>query len=346
MFVHRIRSGVPAACVGLALLAGCASERARVSFSYVVQPERGLPPGMKTIYVAPAKVGPTTDPKWSDLSATLVQNLVNESRTQLGADVSLSDRRDTDVTFSEADLRAAGMSTERGGSPGQLLGAQGAILSNIDVKVDLQKGRDSTITGIDFGYFTGAHGSRGGGGAIQTGEVETVMRNMTVQANFRLLDTANNKVWDQHTATHQATERTHASPIFGSSRTAAELTPEDRIVGSLVDQAAREFLSKFIPVRIAVEAEVKSSGNKNCAEGIRMLRAQDYSQALALFEAALRDSPNDHRAAFGAGLAAEASGQFSEALRYYQRACAGSNNAEYAEARDRVKAYAGRAKRG
>ncbi len=344
MFVHRVRSAVFASCVGLALLAGCASERARVSFSYVVKPERALPTGMKTIYVAPANVGPTTDPKWSEISAKLVGNLVNESRTQLGAEVNLTDRRDAHVTMSEADLAAAGMSNAKGGNPGQLQAAQGAILSDIDVKVDLQAGRQRTITGVDLGYFTGDHGTRGGGGAIQTGEVETVMRNMVVVANFKLLDTANNKVWDQHAATHQATEKTSASPIFGSSKTAAELTPEDRIVGSLVDQAAREFLSKFIPVKIAVETDIQSSGNKNCAEGIRMLRAQSYDQAIASFEAAIRENGKDHRAAFGAGLAAEASGKFNEALRFYQQACAGADSSQYMEARDRVKAYAGRAK--
>lgn len=330
--------------IGSAIMVGCGgSERASVRFAYQVKPDRGLPPGMKTLYVAPAKLGAATDPKWSELSASVLQNLVSESRTQFGTDVNVSDRRDTGVTFDEADLKAAGMSTEKGGSPGALLGAQGAILSNIDVKVEKYAGKETTITGIDIGAFTG-RGARGGHGAIQTGERETVTRNMTVQANFRLLDTANNKVWEQHTATLQSTDRTHVSPFFGSSQTDASLTPEDRLIGTLVEKAAREFLSKVMPVSITVEAEVPSSGNKSCAEGVRMLRAERYDQALAMFEAALRENPGDHRAAYGAGIASEASGKFKEAQGYYQQACAAKQDAEYAEARDRMKVYAARGK--
>lgn len=330
--------------VGLAGMVGCAGgERASVRFSYMVQPERPLPPGMKTIYVEPAKLGPTTDPKWSEMSATILQSLVNESRSQFDTQVAVSDRRDTQVTFDEADLKAAGMSTEKGGSPGALLGAQGAVLSNIDVKVETHKGKERTISGIDIAALTGRH-VKGGSAGVQTSEVETVSRNMTVLTNFRLLDTSNNKVWEQSASTHQATDRTKSSPFFGRSMTEAELTPQDRIVGTLVERGAREFLSKFIPVRIEVTADLDSSSNKNCAEGVRMLRSEDYDQALVLFQAALRDNANDHRAAFGAGIAAEASGKFQDALQFYQQACRAEQEPEYVEARDRMKAFGPRAK--
>ena len=58
------------------LLVGCASrERAVVNFAYAVEPAKGLPPGMETIAVMPAKVGETTDPKWSEISVTILQSL-------------------------------------------------------------------------------------------------------------------------------------------------------------------------------------------------------------------------------------------------------------------------------
>ncbi len=327
----------------LSLLAGCQSaERAPVSFSYVVEPERGLPDGMDTLAIQPAKVGPNTDPKWSDLCATIMQSLVNESRNRFGTNINVSDRRDTQVTFDEADLAAAGMSSGAAGSGGKLLAAKGAILSNINVKIEKHVGKQRTLSGLDLAGI-GGRGWGGGRANIETEEVETVTRTMTVQTDFRLVDTSNNRIWAQHTPrAYTATDRTKTSPFFGSSKTEAELTPQDQIIAGLVDQAAREFVSQLMPCRIAVDETVVSSGNKNCVQGVKFLRAELYADAIAYFEAALADKMDDHKAAFGAGVASEASGNFDQALRFYQRACAGQNNAKYQAARDRMKLYGSR----
>lgn len=337
--------------LGVVTLTGCASrEMATVSFSYVVEPERGLPPGMHTIMIQPASVGATTDQKWSDMSASVIRSLVNESRISFGTNITVSDRRDTQVTFDEADLQASGMSTRQGGSGGKLLAVDGAILSNINVKVEKYIGKQRTLAGLDLSAFGGKnwHGRRSGGGRarIETEEVETVTRNMTVQTEFKLIDTSNNQVWDQYTpATFRSTDRTKASPIFGSSATEAELTPRDAIIATLVEKAARQFVSRLMPCRIKVEATVESSGNANCSNGVRMLRAEAFGDAVAMFRAALSDNPNDHRAAYGAGVACEMSGRYDDALSFYRQACAGEDGPDYREARDRMKAYGHRVRR-
>ncbi|HNQ21886.1 MAG TPA: hypothetical protein PKK06_02215 [Phycisphaerae bacterium] len=331
--------------LGVALVVGCAGgERAVVGFSYVVEPERGLPPGMKTIAVVPAKVGPTTDPKWSDMSSAILLNLVNESRTRFGTDIAVTERRDTQATFDEADLAAAGMSTRTGGQGGQLLAADGMILANINVKVEKHAGKQTAISGLDLSGF-GGHGWGGGRTAVQTREVETVTRNVTVQTEFKLVDTANGRVWEHYMpATYSGTESTKANFFFGSAQTEAALTPVDRITGALVEQGAREFIARLMKCGIQVTAEVESSANKNCVQGVRLLRAELWDEALASFRLALSENPNDHHAAYGAGLACEASGRFDEAMRYYRQACAGKDDPEYAQARDRVKAFGSRAR--
>ncbi len=331
---------------GAAMLAavGCGGkERATVNFSYNVQPTKGLPAGMHVLYIEPAKVGETTDRKWSELAVAIMKDLVSESASAFGTKVVLADRRDAQVTFNEADLAAAGMSTGSGTPEGgKLLGAQGAILSTINVKVDEKIGKQATISNI---FAAGGGGNRSGFGALdlQTREVDTVTRTMSVQCEFKLLDTANNRQWDYLAAgPYTSTERTKASPIFGSSQTAAALTPEDRIIGTLVQQCAREFISRLMPIRLRVEAEVESSSNKNSAMGVRFLRAQSWEQALASFQQALSENANDDRSAYGAGVAAEAMGQLDKALGYYRTACALRQSAIYMEARDRMNAYASR----
>lgn len=329
----------------LAAVTGCASQQtATVSFSYVVEQEKGLPPGMKTIAIMPAKVGETTDSKWSELSTTMLAALINESRGKYGTDVTVTERRDAKAVFDEGDMRAAGMATGKGGDT-KLIGAEGVLLSNINVKVEKHVGKQRTLSGLDIAGF-GGHRSGGGRVNAETEEVETVTRNMTVQTEFKLIDSANGSVWEHFSPkTYHATDRTKASPIFGSSKTEAELTPQDEIIGALVERGAREFVSKLMPCRIDVETEVESSGNKNCVEGVKLLRAEAYREAIAAFQAAMAEDPNDHRAAYGAGVACEATGQFEAGLKYYNKACAGQNNRTYADARDRMKTYRSRVRK-
>lgn len=326
----------------LAAVTGCASQQtASVSFSYVVEKEKGLPPGMKTIAIMPAKVGETTDPKWQELSTTVLASLINESRSKFGTEVTVTERRDAKAVFDEGDMKAAGMATGKGGDT-KLIGAEGLLLSNINVKVEKRVGKQRTLSSLGIGG-SGGHGWGGGNVNAQTEEVETVTRNMTVQTEFKLIDSANGRVWEHFSPkTFQATDRTKASPIFGSSKTEAELTPQDQIIGALVERGAREFVSQLMPCRIDVETEVESSGNKNCVEGVKLLRAEAYREAISAFQTAMAEDSNDHRAAYGAGVACEATGQFEAGLKYYNKACAGEDNRTYTDARDRMKTYGSR----
>ena len=323
------------AVMSVCLLSGCQSvERAPVEFSYVVEAERDLPPGMKNIAILPAKVGPTTDPKWSDLAITVLHSLVDESRNRFGTDVTVSDRRDTQVTFDEADLVAEGLSTLSSTDGGKLLAAQGAILSNINVKVERYEGKQRTLSAFDIGAYGGRswYGRRWGGGhaAVDTEEVSTVTRNLTVQTEFKLVDTSNNQVWSHYSPpTYSGTDRTKSSALFGSSSTEADLTPQDRIIGGLVERAARKFISQLMPCRIDVHVVALSSRQPDCVAGVRLVRAEAYEDAVARFRAALGADPDDHRAAFGAGVACEASGRYDEALKFYRRACGGQDNKKY-----------------
>jgi hypothetical protein len=347
MYKARIACGI-IGFIGIGLLAGCnggGREGAHVSFTYVVEKEKGLPPGMNTIAITPAKVGPTTDPKWSEMCVTVVQSLINDSRGKLGTPVTVTERRDAKAVFDEGDLKAAGMATGKGGNT-QLVGAEGLLLSNINVKEETHTGKQRTISGLDIAAF-GGHHYGGGAGGVQTSEVETVTRNLTVQTEFKLVDAATGKVWEYYSPhTFQATDRTKASPLFGSSQTEAALTPKDRIIGALVEQGAREFVSMLMPCRVQVDAEVQASNNASCAEGVRQLRAENFREAVSAFQSALNENPNDHRAAYGAGIASEALGNGEQALNFYKQACAAQNDPEYMEARDRMKAYAGRIRKG
>ncbi|MGB0716578.1 MAG: tetratricopeptide repeat protein [Phycisphaerae bacterium] len=325
----------------VSVLTGCGGgETAVVSFGYALEPTTGLPRGMKVITIEESTVGEATDPKWSDYVTTTMQQLVSDSKRRFGTDLEISDRRDTNATFDEADLRASGMSTGGpGGETGKLLAAQGSIRCHVNTFVDIDKGSSRQITA---GSLIGAVAS--GGRYLRTEEVQEIRRNMTVQADFRLIDTANNKVWEQLPPTkYKFEDEKGGSPFLGGSADETDLESEDSIIEPLVTAAVRSFLSRLIKIHINVEETVESSGNEDCRRGVRLLRAEEFEDALGAFKLALDQSSNDHRAAFGAGVACEATGQFDEAMKYYKQACILDEEPIYMRARDRMKEFGDRA---
>ncbi len=313
---------------------------ALVPVSYVRQPTKAIPQGLTTVAVLPAECGAATDAKWSDMTASLVHHLIQDGASRHGASLRIADRRETKKVFDEADMAAAGLINSGGnlGAPAKVLGVEAFVLSKVNIKVEKHSGRKRTIDGM-----SALSGWRYGGGSVSTSEVETVTRNMTVQTEFKLTDAKTGEVWFHWMPkTYRATEKTKASPFFGSSKTEAELTPRDQIVGTLVERGARDFVSLFLPCQVEYEVEVKCSGNEACTQGVKLLNADMYDDALAQFNMALREDPEDHRAAFGAGVSCEVLGRFSQALDHYKKACYLKARPEYIEAKKRMAANTSR----
>ena len=131
--------------------------------------------------------------------------------------------------------------------------------------------------------------------------------------------------------------------FFGSGKTEADLTPRDQIIAACVEEAIIEFLSHLVPCDYEFELHIESSHNEQCANGVKMIRGEDWEGALQAFQAALAEDSQDDRAAFGAGVVCEKLGKYEEALKYFRNACVIQDELEYAEARDRVKRFIGRA---
>lgn len=328
---YRYLVVVAAACLSAVL--GCASERAIVTVSYVVEPSKGLPPGMDAVAILDSKVNTVTDRKWSELAANSIQARIQDANHRFGANLRIADRKHLTEGLAEQDLAAAGVTSGSApGAGGKVMEIRGIIESEINVKVDTKRGSQTTIAGV-----SGWGGRRSGGGSLETREVETVQRNITVQTAFKLVDSVNNRNWITYSPPpFSRSDSTQASILFGSSQTEAALTPRDEIIGAAVERGIREFVGLIVPTNLEFDLEVESSGNAKCVQGVRMLRAQDYAGALSYFRAALIDDPNDDKAAYAAGVAAEGAGDFKTALNYYRQACGIRGAPRYLLARDRL----------
>lgn len=336
--------GFPIVCC-VALFAGCQSEIATVRFDLDIRPQVNLPSGLEALYVAPAAVGENMDVQWSDLTAGIVRSLVQGSIVHFGTPLVLVDRENVEGAILEAESRAAGISMEPGGEPPKLLAANGRIIASVNVKKTEERtvGMTTDITRIGGE----GEGGQGGGGDVElkTREVEGWRRTVIVQTEFSLLD-QQNRQWrylaeDSRPIVH---ETAPPSPLFGASRGLGDLPALDPVIYLLVTESATHFVSDLMPVRYPINIEVHSSDGKECREGVKQLRGQFYEEAITFFKAALENNWNDHRAAYGAGVACEAMGRFDEALAFYQQACVLSGENDYIGARQRLERYAGRLK--
>jgi tetratricopeptide (TPR) repeat protein len=191
-----------------------------------------------------------------------------------------------------------------------------------------------------MGAFAGGwHGGGSGGGSVGSEEVDKESRNITVQCQFQLKDPATNEIIVSHTGepSQHFTKAGKTSPFFGGSKTEADMTPRDQIIGEKIDEQLRQFIVKFVPCEINAAVTVKPSKHEMSVAGVRALVCDDYETALQDFKQAIAADGTDHRSMFGAGVACEKMKKYDEALKYYKQAASFEpKDQEYAQSVKRV----------
>jgi hypothetical protein len=313
----RFSLGVFLVCTGC----GSSSQVATVEFSELIEPESPLDAGHMQIAVMNANVSGSTDEfdqdKWSTMTADMIQHFLEQSRESYNIPLKLVDREHLKLTMGEKDLAAAGI-TDSGDSlaSAAVKGADTILTSKVTVKIDKQVGKQRTIDAMSvFGS------AWGGGGGIDTTEVDEERRNITVTCQFQLKDAATNDIIASYNGMpEQDTQETSSGFFFGSSQTEADMTPRDQVIGSIIERQAKQFMSKFVPVRIEERIEVEASGHEASEAGVRALVIEDFELALDHFKQAIAEDPEDEESLFGAGVACEKLKRFDDARKYYKLA--------------------------
>ncbi len=133
------------ACVG--------KERYAANISYWVGPKQPLPEGLKAVAVIDSAVqtvgasGDDREQKWSTVAADMIEAMLQGS----GGGLVVAKRRETQRILAERDLNLAGLvDGPTAARAGKLLAVQGLITSKITIRVDVQKGRKSTIDWVSL----------------------------------------------------------------------------------------------------------------------------------------------------------------------------------------------------
>ncbi len=293
-------------------------EAIQVKFSYMNKPTMELPAGIKTVAVLNSETKDDADRKWSMMAADMISGLLDEAVHKHGAKIVMADRQNIAKIIKEKDLALAGITEgAKLAEAGKLLNAQGLIYSTITVKVEKHVGKGRTISGANIQRWV-----YGSGAGVQTEEIEKVSRNITVLCKFSLVDATNGKILlNRVSPVLRKTDQTKTSVFFGASKTEAELTPEDRIVGELVEAEARRFIGSILPTEMETVVSVFPSKHPACKSGVRLLASGEYAEAIRMFETALAEvDGKDRYALFGKGVALEAMGKLDDALKIYREA--------------------------
>ena len=357
--VHQALLVCVAGCVaGLAAGCGGGKETHNVTISYVLEPTQKLPEDIKTIAVLDAgtQMDGSEDSdrarKWSTIAADMMEQMIQDSAAKYKTGLTVAKRRDTAKVLAEKDLKAAGLvDAGTAAKAGQLLGVQGLITSKLNIRVEVKKGKKSTVDITSLAAAGGYHWGAGGGTAAAR-EADEVSRNMTVQCSFTLMDAGTSQAIVQYSPrAFQKHDKASPGPVFGSSHSEASLDSVDAMIGELVERGVREFVSTFVPCEAEYKYYLQSGKSKASAMGVRLLRADDHDGALEQFKAALAENPEDHRSAFCAGVTCELKKDWESALKYYRQAAAMPNVDEkemamYVAAKQRVAEQKDRIRKG
>jgi hypothetical protein len=314
------------AMVGVMVAAvGCGKKQtAMVDFSYTIKPAQTLSDDLK-VAVMDARVdsqvegdkGEFDEKKWSELAAEMIRGRLQNSAQKNKLPITLVDREHLKKSLGEKDLAAANLTD----SPDEMAsakveGANAILTSKITVKIDKQKGTGRTVSGLGA-----VAGHWGGGGNVETEQVDKESRGITVTCQFELLDAAKHAIIVAYSGEPtQHFEKGKTSPFFGGSKTESDMTPRDKIIYAIVDDQLTRFLGKFVPTELKDSCEVPSGKNKLSQEAVRAMVVDDYDGALTKFKAALVEDGEDHKSLFGAGVCCEKLDKMPEALKYYKQA--------------------------
>jgi tetratricopeptide (TPR) repeat protein len=117
---------------------------------------------------------------------------------------------------------------------------------------------------------------------------------------------------------------------------AKDLPPVEQVLDHLIGQCVEEFLGKISRHEVLVAEPLERGKGKLVGRANTLAAVGDYAEALALYEQAIQEHPDDHGALFNAGVMCEALGQLARAEQYYSKAFAQKDKLEYAQARKRV----------
>ena len=131
-------------------------------------------------------------------------------------------------------------------------------------------------------------------------------------------------------------EKSSLGSVLGFS--SSHPPPADQTVNQMLDLVVEQFVREISPHTVVVSVKLESGMTEAVKTASKLAKAEDYTGALEMYQAAMTERPDDDGAAFNAGVMYEAMCDFPNAGKYYFKAFKLNGKDKYIEARQRVRA--------
>ena len=306
------------------LISGCGPEKT-VSFTYQRPAEYEISDQIHRLGIAEFGGQTPDDKKWGSIASDRLGAKLDDYNRKYNR-YELVDRKRIKAILDERDLRLAISDSASAGQAGKLANADAMIYGTVSVST-----RDERLTRQAFDPLR-----RG----MKT--VPYTRRHCLAAVTFALDNIHTGKTVATVSATREYDSETDQKASGGGAAKmlgfgGGKLPPSDQVVSLLIDQCVDEFLAKISPHEVPVTEKLRKGKTKTVQTGNKLAAAGDYREALECYEAAIQESPDDHGAAFNAGVMHEALGELEKAEELYDRAFQMGREEQYVFARKRVR---------
>jgi len=315
-------------CGALVLLvvvfsSGC-GEQGPIELSYQKPAQYQIPAKIKRIGIAEFGGQTSLDKKWGDIASDRLAAALDELNRRFHR-YQLVDRQRIQAILDEQDLQTAVCDTASAGQVGKLADVQAMIYGSVKVTVEEQNTTRTTFDPIHQTMRT----------------VPYTRRFCLAAVNFTMDDLVTGKTLAAVSVTRQYDSDKDKSAGGKLGRVIGfapdKTSPVDQIISGLIDQCVQEFVNKISPHEIVVTEKLQRCKVKAGATANKLAKAGEYEEALEIYLQIIKARPDDHGAAFNAGLMYEALGQLDKAEQFYDKAFRINPKERYVLARKRVR---------
>ena len=310
---------------GGALTAGCDPEGS-IQLKYDRPAQVEIPAAIRALGIAEFGGQTAEDRKWGDIASDRLAARLDAYNKTYNR-YQLVDRKRLKALLDEKDLQAAFSDSSQALKAGQLAQVDAMIYGTVSVTV-----RDEPATRMVLDPL-----------GRRMREVSYTRRYVMAAANFTIDNVHTGKTLATVAAVREFNSEKSGkkgdAPDLGAliGVGGAKTPPADQIVSGLIEECVQEFVAKVSPHQVMVQEKLAAAKTEAVRTGNTLAAAGAYADALAAYEAAIRDQADDHAAIFNAGLMCEATGKLDKAGEYYDRAFKLKPEKQYIEARQRVR---------
>ncbi len=307
-----------------AWIAGCGPEKA-IEIRYERPAEYQISPQVRRVGIAEFGGQSSRDRQWSQIASDRLAAALDVYNRKYNR-YELVDRKRLKAILDERDLQIAISDSASADTAGKLAKVDAMIYGSVKVTARDDRGTRTVFNPLSRSMKTVTYTKRYCLGAV----------------NFTMDDVKTGKTLATVATTHEYdSEKDKKSGAAGIGRAMGfggdDLPPTDQVISRLIDECVREFLSKVCPHEVVVTEKLQSGKSKIVSTGNKLAVAGDYEEALDCYQQALGQRPDDHGAAFNAGLMHEALGRGKKAEEFYDMAFRIKPSEKYVFARKRVR---------